>query len=177
MTDIAAVRFATDSATIRCNARHPCCFANDPPGTIEGAKNSDLIPDDTAYRLVLLAFAEPENPTAAQIARFRAKIAGAGLREDDTEALRRILGHMQTGLDGLRAQENTVFAANPIPHPDSTGAAQLAEISKQREGFFAEAMSALPARLSASGAAKLHDFIQKQKHGMKVFPDMPTGSY
>jgi hypothetical protein len=147
----------------------------DPPGTIDGSKNPELIPDDAVYRLVLLAFSEPENPTAAQLARFRSKIAPAGLSDDDTEAFRLVLGHMQTELDGLRAQENAIFAANPVPHPDSTAATQLAGISQQRESVFAEAMSALPARLSASGAAKLHDFIQKQKHGMKVFPDMPTG--
>src|SRR5262245_48959152 len=51
----------------------------DPPGTIDGAKNPELIPDEVAYRLVLLAFAERENASEAEQARFRAKIAPAGL--------------------------------------------------------------------------------------------------
>jgi hypothetical protein len=158
-------------------AKQPVTSAHpDPPGTIDGSKSPELIPDDDAYRLVLLGFAEPENPTPAQEARMRGKIAPAELDKDDTDALIRILEHFQTQLDGLRVQENAVFAANPIPHPDSVGATKLAEISHERDGVFVEAMSALPARLSAPGAAKLHDFIQKQKHGMKVFPDMPTDS-
>ena len=145
----------------------------DPPGTIDGSKNPELIPDDVAYRLVLLALAGPENTTDAQKARFQAKIAPAGLDEDDTEAFLRILGHLQTQLDDLRAQEKPIFARNPIPHPDSVGAAKLAELSQQRESVLAEAISALPARLSLAGAAKLHDFIQKEKRGMKFAPDIP----
>lgn len=153
-------------------AQPPAAPKPDPPGTIDGAKNPELIPDDTAYRLVFLAFSEPEKPTDAQKARFRAKLTAAGLDEDDTEAFRLILGHMQTQLDDVRAQENAVLAASPVPHPDSTSAAKLADLSRQRDGYLAEAMSALPARLSASGAAKLHDFIQTQKRGMKLLPDM-----
>ncbi len=158
------------NATVPLAAPQP-----DPPGTIDGAKNPELIPDETAYRLVLLAFAEPENPTDAQTARFQAKIAGAGLSDDDTEAFRRISAHMQTELDDLRAQESAVFAASPMPHPDSVGATKLVEISHQRDAVFAEAMSALPARLSASGAAMLHDFVQREKRGMKYNSNIPMG--
>lgn len=144
----------------------------DPPGTIDGAKNPELIPDDTAYRLVFLAFSEPEDATDAQKARFRAKLTAAGLDEDDTEAFRLILGHMQTQLDDVRAQEDAVLAANPMPHPDSTGATKLTELSRQRDSYVAEAMSALPGRLSADGLGKFHDFILTQKRGMKLLPDM-----
>ena len=142
-----------------------------PPGTIDGAKNPELIPDEVAYRLVLLALAEPENPTDAQRARFQAKIAPAKLSEDDSEAFLLILGTFQKQLDALNAQASQIRARNPIPLAGTPDYPSLVDLSKQSEPVFAEAMSAVPARLSAEGYAKFQTYIQNAKRGMKYLPD------
>jgi hypothetical protein len=145
----------------------------DPPGTIDGSKNPELIPDDVAYRLVLLAVAEPEDATDTQKARFRAKIAPAGVDEEDTEAFLGILGPFQKQLDALNTQAEEIRARNPFPRPGAVDYQKLLELSKQRQQVFAEAMSAVPARLSLAGAAKLQAYVQNKKRGMKYLPDMP----
>jgi hypothetical protein len=149
----------------------PPSAATDPPGTIDGAKNPELIPDDVAYRLVLLAVAEPEDASDAQKARFRAKIAPAGLNEADTEAFRLILAALQKQLDALNAQANQILARDPMPLAGTPDYQQLVELSKQRQPVFAEAMSALPARLSADGVAKLQAYVQNEKRRMKYLPE------
>jgi hypothetical protein len=157
-------------------AQPPPAPAADPPGTIDGSKNPELIPDDVAYRLVLLAVAEPENASDAQKARFRAKIASAGLKEEDTEAFRVILGALQKQLDALSAQAAQIMARDPLPLPGTPDYQQLVDLSKQRDPVFVEAMSALPARLSADGVAKLQAYVQNAKRGMKYLPETPMRS-
>jgi hypothetical protein len=149
----------------------PPAAAADAPGTIDGAKNPELIPDDVAYRLVLLGIAEPENATDAQKARFQAKIAYAGLNEDDTVALLVILGAFQKQLDALQAQAEQILARDPLPLAGTPDYQQLVELSKQRQPVFAEAMSALPARLSVDGATKLQAYVENEKRGMKYLPE------
>lgn len=93
----------------------PPAGQSDPPGTIDGSKNPELIPDTVAYRLVLLAIAEPENASDAQKARFRAKIGGAQLGEDDIQMLLGIVGPFQNQMDALTAQANQILARDPLP--------------------------------------------------------------
>jgi len=151
----------------------PATAQPDPAGTIDGAKNPELIPDQVAYRLVLLGIAEPENATDAQKARFQAKIAPAGLDVSDTEALLGVLAPFQTQLDGLNAQGNQILARNPFPLSGTPDYQNLVQLGQQKDAAIAQAISALPARLSSDGAAKLQSFVQTQKQGMKYLPDAP----
>jgi len=151
----------------------PPAGQSDPPGTIDGSKNPELIPDMVAYRLVLLAIAEPENASDAQQARFRAKIASAQLNEDDLQMLLGILGTFQNQMDALTAQANQILARDPLPFAGTPDYQQLVELSKQREPVFNQAMSAVPARLSVDGAAKLQTYVQNAKRGMKYLPESP----
>jgi hypothetical protein len=145
----------------------------DPPGTIDGAKSPELIPDEVAYRLVLVALAEREEATESEKARFRAKISPARLDEQDTDAVFHILAAFQKQLDALDAQARPIQARNPFPYPGSVDYQKLLELSLQRQGVFAEAMSAVPARLSVDGAAKLQAHVQNAKQGMKYLPEKP----
>ena len=174
---VLASPFLTSTRGFRATQTQPLqprpSAASDPPGTIDGAKNPELIPDDVAYRMVLLGIAEPEDATDAQKARFRAKIASAGLNEDDTAALLVILGAFQKQLDALNARANQILARDPLPLAGTPDYQRLVELSKQRQPVFAEAMSALPARLSVSGLAKLQAYVQYAKRGMKYLPENP----
>ena len=145
----------------------------DPPGTIDGAENPELIPDDAAYRLVLVAIAEREDATKAETARFRAKIASAGLNEEDTEALGLILVALQKQLDALNAQAHQILAQDALPLAGTPDYQQLVELNKKRAPVFREAMSAIPARLSLEGAAKFQAYVQNEKRRMKYLPESP----
>ena len=145
----------------------------DPPGTIDGAKNPELIPDEVAYRLVLLAMAEPENATDAQKARFQAKVAPAGLDENDIQALFGVLAPFQTQVDSLSAQSSQILARDPIPPSGSPDYQQLVQLGQQKDTALAQAIGALPARLSSDGATKLQAFVETQKTGMKYLPEAP----
>jgi hypothetical protein len=161
------------SAAAAPAAVQPQTAPSDPPGTIDGSKNPELIPDIVAYRLVLLGIAEPENATDAQQARFRAKIASAQLNEDDLQMLLGILGTFQNQMDALTAQANQILARDPIPFAGTPDYQSLVGLSKQREPVFNQAMSALSARLSADGAAKLQAYVESAKRGMKYLPESP----
>jgi hypothetical protein len=144
----------------------------DPPGTIDGARNPELIPDEEAYEAVFLALAEHENATDAEKARFHAKIAAAGLSNDDEQALFTVLAAFRKQMEGVRAEASAIMARDPFPHPDSVDYKELQNLTKQYKAVFAEAMSAVPARLSGDGVAKLEAYVKGQKRGMKYVPDM-----
>jgi len=145
----------------------------DPPGTIDGAENPELIPDDAAYRLVLVAVAEREDATKAETARYRAKIASARLNEEDTEALRLILAALQKQLDALNAQAHQILAQDALPLAGTPDYQQLVELNKKRAPVFREAMNAIPARLSLEGAARFQAYVQNEKRRMKYLPESP----
>ncbi len=132
----------------------------DPPGTIDGAKNPELIPDDVAYRLVFLAFAEPENATDEERARARGKINGVGLGEDDADALLLLLSQFHTQMAGMDTQVAQIQVRSPILHPLSTDAQKVLDLYKQRDQLFADTMAALPAKLSPEGVAQLQAYLE-----------------
>ncbi len=154
-------------------APQPGTAKPDPPDTIDGAKNPELIPDDAAYRAVFIALAEREDATDAEKARFRAKIGPAELSDEDSEALFRVLGNFQKQVDALNAQAQEIKVRSPIPLAGTADYQQLVGLSAQRQSVVAEAMSAVPARLTIEGAAKFAEFVQKEKRRMKYRPDMP----
>ena len=144
----------------------------DPPGTIDGAKNPELIPDAVAYRLLFLAVAEPENATDEQKARARAKINPAGLDEADVEAFLKLLEQFDQGMTGINAQIIKIRDRNPLAlSPLSADGQEVARLGKQVEQVVSDTISALPEKLSSDGLARLGDYLKQAKRGMKLFPD------
>jgi hypothetical protein len=140
-------------------------------GIIDGSVNPELIPDDVAYRLILTNIAEPQNATDAQKARFRAKIASAGLSADDAQALFQIVAKLQGELAALDTQASQIEARDGIVLAGTPDYQTLCALAQQRLPVFQEAMSALPAHLSADGVTNFQAYVQKEKHGMKYLPD------
>jgi hypothetical protein len=144
----------------------------DPPGTIDGAKYPELIPDSVAYRLLFLAVAEPENATDEQIARARGKINPAGLSETDVEAFLLLLAKFGQGMTSINAQLGTIRDRNPLAlSPLSADGQQVQVLTRQMDQLVTDTITALPERLSSEGLAKLHDYLQQAKRGMKIIPD------
>ena len=144
--------------------------APDPPDTIDGAKNPELIPDDVAYRLIFLAIAEPEDAPPERLALARDKIAPTGLSENDTQAFLLLLTGFRKQFDALNAQEDGIFKRNFAVHPLSTDAEQLRTLRTRRLQLIADTIAALPARLSDEGFAKLQEHVQREKRSMKMCP-------
>ena len=145
----------------------------DPPGTIDGRKNPELIPDNVAYQLLFLAVAEPWGATDNQKARARNKLAQAILTDGDTDGLLWILSDFKRDMDNIDDQARAIYARSPIPVPGTSDYQALMGLQKSRDQFLANAIAALPARLTPAGVNNLYVFLQKQKHGMKIVPEMP----
>jgi len=143
----------------------------DPPGTIDGSKNPELIPDSTAYRLVFLALAEPQNPTPEQKAQAQGKMAPIGFSSDDADAFLALLGEFDTTMSSINAQLAQIAARSPILSPGSTDAQTVLDLNNQTTQLFSDTIAALPARLSAHGVARLQTYVQQAKRGMKIIPD------
>ena len=145
-------------------------ITSDPPGTIDGAKNPELIPDEVALRMIVLAVAEPVDATEQMRERARAKLNPIGLSEDDTAAFLGLLADYQTQIDALDKQVADIYVRAPIPNTASTDYKQLLELGNQKDRLTNNAVSAIPAKLSQGGFTKLLAFLPEAKKGMKVTP-------
>jgi hypothetical protein len=146
-------------------------IAPDPLGTIDGAKNPELIPDELALRMIVLAVAEPGDATEAQKERARAKLRPVGLSEEDTAAFLDLLTQFQAQAVALDKQAAEVYVRAPIPHPASTEYEFLIDLGKQKDRLTANTVAAMPAKLSQEGFEKLLTYLPEAKKGIKIFPD------
>lgn len=148
----------------------------DPPGTIDGAKNPEKIPDDVAYELLFLAVAEPENATQEQMGRAESKIEAAGLNEDDRDAFLNALTQFRKGVDQIDAQLVEINKRSPLTPAPSPDGQLVGQLQSQRRQLVADTISLLGASLSPEGLAKLHEHLQREKRGMKLIPmNLPAG--
>lgn len=146
----------------------------DPPGTIDGAKNPELIPDDVAYRVLLLAIAEPEDASPEQKARARAKIVRAQLSEDDEVLFLTMATQYKTQIDSLAAQAAQITNGIALVHPDSVQGRQLSQLGRQQDQVLVNTIAALKSRLSVGGSEKLDAHVQSIKRKMKLYPPPPN---
>jgi hypothetical protein len=160
----------TDQTSTTASQAQPPTPRPDPPGTIDGAKNPELIPDEVAYRMLFLAVAEPEDATDEQKARARAKIAAAQLSEEDTQALLSLMADFHKETAAVLAENATIRARNPFPDRLSTDWPIVVELRKRMEANALNTMAALPARLSPEGVAKLQAHLAEVKRGIKRVP-------
>ena len=142
----------------------------DPPGTIDGAKNPELIPDEVAYRMLFLGVAEREDATDEQKARARGKIAPAGLSEEDAEAFLRLMADFHKEMTAVLAENAKIRERNPFPDRLSTDWPIVVGLRKRMEANALNTMAALPARLSPEGMAKLQAHLAEVKRGIKRIP-------
>ncbi len=143
----------------------------DPPGTIDGAKNPELIPDEVAWKMLFLAMAELITATDEQKARARGKLAQALLPDDDTDAFILLMGQFHEGITAMDSERLQIRARNPFPDAASTDYSRLVELARQRKQLIADTINALPARLSEEGMKNLQSHLQRQKRGMKYLPE------
>ncbi|HYG80765.1 MAG TPA: hypothetical protein VD861_10275 [Pyrinomonadaceae bacterium] len=117
---------------------------NDPPGTVNGAKNPELVPDHVAYSL------------------FFGFLAGRQGSETEKNSMRAYFN--QTALEGVDV--DALLAA-----ADEFQQRMDAPDSAHRESILAEIIASLPKRIGASGMTKLRRHINERvKRKVKIVP-------
>jgi hypothetical protein len=149
----------------------------DPPGTIEGAKNPELIPDEVAYKMLFISLVEPEYPTAEQEARQQANFGMINLSADDTAVLLEVLGDFRNQMSGLDAQVGEILKVTPVPAPGSADWLNISDVEQQKDRLVTDTVETLGARLSPDGVAKLRVHLLDFKRGVKAIPMPGIASY
>jgi hypothetical protein len=145
----------------------------DPPGTIDGAKNPELVPDEVAYKMLFLSLIEPENPTEAQKARQEAKLRMIGLSDSDKAGLLVKLGDFRDRMNDLGARTQEILKATPNPPRDSAEWQELSDIEQQTNTVVTDTVEALRGGLSQEGFGKFQARMLGCKRTIKGFP-MPN---
>lgn len=137
-----------------------------PPGTIDGAKNPELIPDVVAYRLFFVAVATPPGPTADQQRRQTAKLARIGLTQADSQILISTLTTFYTQYPDFIKRENAAA--------DQARAAGLPIDVKasgaRRDALVQSTLAGLKSALTPTGVEALEAHVQQEKAGIKIVP-------
>ena len=133
-------------------------------GMIDGAQHPELIPDSTAYRLLLITVSEEPNPTPEEAERQLAFLRAAGLDSDDIEAAILVLATFRAQYADLITRYNEAVAS-----ANAAGIApDLATFLQQRDSLVQFTRAALASALSNAGMDRFHAHVQREKSRMKV---------
>lgn len=141
----------------------------DPPGTIDGAVNPELIPDHAAYTVVFRSLALRED-TDFERRRATSWAQGAGLDEERADALLTAANEFQQRVSALDQQVREI-KDRTWPKPSAEVMAQLTDLQRQKEEIVGEIVASLPVRLGEEGAEKLRQRVNNHvKQKMKIAP-------
>ncbi len=162
----------------------------DPPGTINGATNPELVPDHVAWSVILGLIANQKTPE--QKKRIRGYIKLLGLRctkcqgrpgasalPGDEADIDKLIGVAEEYDNESKALDT--LAGFPLPAPGRLSAQELTArvdgLKKQKEQLVATKVAHLSQRLTPNGYAALINSLDKVKRGIKIVPyySMPPG--
>lgn len=146
----------------------------DPPGTIDGAKNPELIPDEVAYSLFFKFLSDRHSEEEKN--NMRAYIKQSALDGVNVDALLAVGDEFKKKAAVVDAQAKALRDANPN-QPDERAANTFRE---QYKAISMELIASLQARLGANGAAKVREHIVgRVKSRVKIVPGpvMPSGAH
>ena len=157
----------------------------DSPGTINGAVNPTMIPDEAAYSVLFRLITNRQ--TDAEKSRIRAYIRQMGLGDQkcrscpfssessdkDIDSLIAAAEVFQQRVGILDRQVKEIKDRN-WPNPSKEVMAHLALLQQQKEVIVTEIIASLPSRLSADALDKVRRHTNERiKRKMKIVPD-PT---
>ena len=142
----------------------------DSPGTIDGAKNPELIPDATAYTLVLNFFADRDESERGKLLAYCRQ---AMLTDVNLDGMLTAARFYQRQVADLDAQARAIRARELL----ATAAPKLASLQARRDVVVAEVIEKLPLFVGSRGAAALRRHIERVKSHIKIVPGpmMPSG--
>lgn len=146
----------------------------DPPGTIDGAKNPELIPEAVAYELLFLKLSRRTSgriPDADRIAALAEKI---GLSEDEMLRVRNVADEFKLRVSPLD-EETKTLKDNHWPDPDPQILSRLQTLQIEKETIISDIISSLPTKISMATMSTLSQFVNgKMKQGIKLHEGPPT---
>jgi hypothetical protein len=151
-------------------ASSPHGIPQDPPGTIDGAKNPELIPDATAYALLFNFFAGRDESERGKLAAYcRQNMLGDGNLNGLLTAAR----FYRRQVADLDAQAQAIRDSEPL----AVAAPKLASLQARREAVVTSVIEKLPQFVGPQGAAAVRSHIERVKARMKIVPGpvMPSG--
>lgn len=128
-----------------------------PPGTIDGAKTPELIPDSTAFRLVFLSLRAPESPSATDLKKQSSRLRHIGFSDDDALAAKNIISDFGTAYDDWQRKFSQTNSSLDVSNARS-----------ERETIVQETLGRIMKELSPVGAARLAQYVQAAKARMVV---------
>jgi len=135
-----------------------------PPGTIDGAKTPDQIPDVVAYRLFFVSVAVPPSATADKQERQRTYLARIGLGDPDLAALIAKLTDFYAQYADFRKREND--AADQTRAKGMPVDVRASVV--RRDALVQSIRNELKSALTPAGMELLDAHVQREKQGMKI---------
>jgi hypothetical protein len=124
---------------------------NLPPGFVNGSINPELVPDNSAYRLVFLSLRTAGAADSSAVARQNAKLGAMGLAPSDAAAVTQIIGRFSTQYLAWQGMQSAAGAAAAIT-------------------IVEQARTSLSSNLSTEGLTKFAQYVQAAKARMIVRP-------
>jgi hypothetical protein len=137
----------------------------DPTGTIDGAKNPELISDYKAYEVFFHSVAVADYATESQKLDAQDKFRNAQLSDEDTAKLFKILGGFYQTRLTIASQADEFSKTGTKNMGD-----ELAKLNEQMTSVVSSSQQAIQSQLSSEGAAKLHQHILGLKKKIKILP-------
>lgn len=128
---------------------------------IDGAKNPELIPDGTAWRLWLISVtAEDEQHPELQVARMRAFLRATAIQESDLPAAEQALAHFKADYAALIDSYNKRM--------NSGENISMSEFTLQRDALIQATQTSLLGKLSTTSSGRLKSHVVREKTRMKI---------
>ena len=158
------------------------------PGTIDGSKNPELIPDSVAYAMLFKTIAG--QTTAEKKRSIRSYVSQLGLGEQrcklcptstengdgDIDALINAAEEYQQRISRLDIIA-TKIKGRSWPNPDQKVMKQLEQLQADNDAISRDMMATLPSRLSPTAWTRLQEQInQRVKPGIKIVPGPGWGT-
>lgn len=154
--------------------QHTGNTSNDPPGTIDGAKNPEMIPDDVAYSLFFRFLSDRQ--TEKERSSMRSYFKQSALNGLDVDALLAVGEEFKKRVAVVDKQAKAFRDQNPM-HPNEQA---MSGFREQYKAITMELTASLPVRIGTGGAEKVRQHIMgRVKSRVKIVPGptMPDGAH
>jgi hypothetical protein len=136
---------------------------------IDGAKNPERIPDQTAIKVFLIAVAEPPNATSEQLKRLRAKIQLAKLNDADIAVFIAEVAAFHSQWQAYQSQADKIGHLNRS-NPNPSLRRGLTNIHVQISNLANATFQSILKHVSPEGAQNLLAHLAYVKTKIKVIP-------
>jgi hypothetical protein len=133
----------------------------DPPGTVNGAVNPELIPDRTAYVLLLRLLAGRHTEEEKISMKYYLRRDRPNMTDDDIDALL-VAADEFVARAGVLDRQAKEIKDRHWPNPPAHVMETLRQMQSQKELIADQVISSLPGRLSGSGLRDVRAFVNER---------------